>query len=463
VLLVYHKKDASPPNPPQTKDPMQLYWQKKCNVTTTDLIPILPKTETTITALNALKNRVPLFSILDPQIVKTPLSTLLLPLDAEYRTTIINAAKKKSALKPDVVVLIGIGGSNLGAWALHDALRTKLIAEGKELPLFYCADTIGGDKTSELLKTLDHHLTSHKRVELIIVSKSGTTLETSINAALCTDLLKKHYATAYTEMITVITDRNSPLWHQAENAGFLSLEIPPQVGGRYSVFSAVGLFPLALMGFDVDALCAGASKVIADLSATTTASASLTASILYILNRRTPHAAVIHDTFLFDSSFELLGKWYRQLSAESLGKRYTLSKELIQAGLLPTVSIGTVDLHSLFQFYLGGPRNNITTFITVEQINTQLAVPNTDPELPAANMPLSQVVDALAQSVQQVYEDDERPFMTIHLQKTEWDLGAFMQMKMIETVLLAGLLDIDPFDQPEVERYKKEARLLLKL
>ncbi len=445
---------------------MELYWQKTSCIQTNELDITISTAHKTIDELKSLTKNLTTFNILDPQLIKTPLSALLLPHDKTYCNAIINAARQQAALNPEVILLIGIGGSNLGTCAVHATLK-----QNHKSPLFYCADTIGGDSTTELLKTIEEHLIDKKRMQIILISKSGTTLETAINGALFIKLLKKYHPTSYTHLITVITDRNSPLWQSAQENHYLTLEIPPQVGGRYSVFSAVGLFPLALMGFDIEKLCEGAADELSTtLENPINNRAATSASILWLLYQQ---GFFVHDTFLFDSTCELLGKWYRQLVAESLGKRNSRATSNTEigphptnfnpTGILPTVSIGTVDLHSLFQFYIGGPRRIVTTFVQVKQNNQTLSVPASDDKLPTTGIPIAHVVEALCQSVQQVYTDDNRPFMTISLEKTAYDLGAFMQMKMIETVLLGELLNVNPFDQPEVEKYKEKARLLLKL
>jgi len=182
-----------------------------------------------------------------------------------------------------------------------------------------------------------------------------------------------------------------------------------------------------------------------------------------ILHHWYTQGLVVHDSFFFDSSCELLGKWYRQLLAESTGKKLDIHGKLIETGITPTVSIGTTDLHSLFQLAIGGPRIRGTTFYAVEQNNTSItsitSISSSDTsDAPINTTPLATINAKLRESAQIVYHEDNRPFMTITFKKNAQDIGNLLQTHLLEVALLGYLLEINPFDQPEVERYKKEAK-----
>lgn len=388
---------------------------------------------------------------------KGQLGFLKVPSDTEGRALISACVAEKRALKPDAIVVVGIGGSSLGTRAVHEALR-GVFAHEVVTPRLYLADTVDNDKIHDLKSCLEALLQAHKTVVLVIISKSGTTLETSLNAAILFDLLKKYHPDDFANYLVCITGHDSPLWQIGKSLGCATLAIPHAVGGRYSVFSAVGLVPLGLLGIDIEQLCAGAAAATALCRALEGQNyAAVGASLL-----ASWHDAgyVVHNMFLFDEAYEALGLWYRQLVGESVGKRRDCAGNVVERGLLPIVSLGTVDLHSMVQFYLGGPRTVGTTFVTVSSHHEAEPVPRNlfvSEECPA----VPGVSKAIFCGVQHAYQQEARPFVTVTLEKTAYDLGYFMQTKMIETVLLGFLLRVNPFDQPEVELYKREVRRCL--
>lgn len=420
-------------------------WEQTALVPEKMIIKSQEKLQEIGTLISQLYSRTDCFSQNDP------FTFASLPFDTEYQSTILAAAKKiNQKEKLDGIVLVGIGGSNLGALAVHTALSGLFpVDTAKRL---YSADTLAGDESAQLYCHIETELIKNKKLHLVIVSKSGSTLETTINAALYIELFKKQYCHDYASNITIITEKQSILWQQAEIENFNKLALPKAVGGRYSIFTAAGLYPLALLGHNIKALCKGAQEALIDTAATR-------AAILYHWYSQ---GFIIHDSFFFDSSCEFLGKWYRQLIAESTGKRYDFKGNLVETGITPTVSIGTTDLHSLFQLSIGGPRIKGTTFYAVEQNNTTISSPHIH-GTPAAGISLATINSELLKSTQMVYKDDKRPFTTITFKKNECDIGRLLQTHMLEIAFLGTLLEINPFDQPEVERYKKEAKKLLKL
>jgi len=279
------------------------------------------------------------------------------------------------------VLLVGIGGSNLGAKAVYEALRKT------DTPLLLCADTVDSVTREWIVAQIDEN------TELIYVSKSGTTLESQLNF----DYFKK-----YTDNITVITDPDSP------------------VCGRFSVFTKFGIKPLSRLGFDTDAFLEGKAD----------ASESEAKKSAQWLFEQLQAGMVAHDMFIFNPELESLGKWYRQLMGESTGKN--------GKGYLPTVSIGSTDLHSMFQRYIGGPHNIATTFVCVGE------------------------PDVFYKATTRTYREHGLPFQEYVIAKRdEFSLGKFMQFKMYEIIELAHLMGVNPFDQPMVELYKEEARRLL--
>jgi glucose-6-phosphate isomerase len=368
-------------------------------------------------------------------------SCINLPFDAVYHAEIMACVVQKKALHPRLILLIGIGGSNLGTCALYEALRGVYYNEAAQAfggPLFYCADTLDVDKNKSLKVIVENVLKQGDYILIISVSKSGTTMETTLNTDYFIELLQQYHPKKYQDYVVVITDQNSVAWHRAETEGYAKLAIPKQVGGRFSVFSAVGLFPLAMLGVDIDALCSGARDTVNASLDSLESDAAISAAILW---NQYQQGRFIHDSFFFDAAFETVGKWYRQLMAESLGKD--------GKGMLPTVSMGTVDLHSMAQLYFGGPHNRFTTFFPA-------MVPEHE------NGPMASMQNVIVKAVQEAYGKAGLPFVTFHgLEKNEKQLGALLQFKMLEIIFLGYLMQVNVFNQPQVELYKQEVRRLL--
>lgn len=396
---------------------------------------------------------------------ETAYASLLVPSDHAIVESVSAMIAEKKALNPSTFVLVGIGGSNLGTLAIHEAINGTLYNEKNPPIKFYCADTVDAVKLSDQYHVVEQELKKGNNIILNVVTKSGTTTETIANFELFLNLLKKYKPKDFHTYVVVTTDKGSKFAAFAGEQKFSVLEIPRRVGGRYSVFTAVGLFPLGFMGINIEQLCAGARDVSASCLDTHAAKnpAAVSALLKYIFYQQN---ILIHDMFVFSPLLASVGAWYRQLVGESIGKEFNRNNQRVEAGITPTVSVGSTDLHSVGQLYLGGPRDKFTTFVSVEQNKTDLKVPNM-PELESfvpqiQGKKFSTIMDAIFQGVQRAYEKSQRPFTTITLPALdEASLGQLLQMHMIEMMYLGYLLDVNPFDQPNVEAYKKETRRIL--
>lgn len=356
--------------------------------------------------------------------------------------------------KPKYVIVVGIGGSNLGTQAVYDALcgLTKSYSTTEDTPHLVCLDTVHDATLTHVKQHLLSHTSKAEEMVICVISKSGNTTETIANANILIEGLKQRYPTI-SSRIVVITDPDSPLEKLAHRKGFALLHMPPLVGGRYSVFSAVGIFPLMCLGVNVDSLLAGAQYAIDD---TKLAGTSISFGCANDLLGAYSKNLVVHDLFLFDPRLETIGKWYRQLCAESLGKE--------GGGILPTVSIGSTDLHSVAQLYLGGPNNRFTTFVWVEQEqNEVLSIqPNIDLVTSIGGKKIADIYHAIFTGTVTAYKKTGRLYNAFHFEALdEWHLGAWMQTQMISAMLVGHAVNINPFDQPQVEIYKKETRTVL--
>jgi glucose-6-phosphate isomerase len=372
----------------------------------------------------------------------------------------VAAQKIGSQLKYNIVV--GIGGSNLGTKAVYDALLGQRDAlDNARFPRLLFAETTDPEwlaQTSKLLETLS----SPDEVLVTLISKSGGTTETLANFEILMAPLLDKFNNAVAERIVAITDEGSKLWDVAQAKGISCLAIPAQVGGRYSVFSPVGLLPLLSVGIDIEKLRQGAQAILEQCLGAGQNSAAQSATILA---GQLQQGRSINDNFFFHPELESVGKWYRQLMGESVGKEASLTGEIIHTGITPTVSLGSTDLHSVGQLYLGGPRDKITTFVS-SQSSEVVTVPATRfmPELvPMINgKSAADIMAAILDGVKVAYQKAELPYMEIVLDAIdEQPLGAYLQFKMLEMMYLGQLLNVNSFDQPNVEAYKIETKRLL--
>jgi glucose-6-phosphate isomerase len=256
------------------------------------------------------------------------------------------------------------------------------------------------------------------------------------------------------------------LWNIAVKEGFNVLEIPKKVGGRYSVFSPVGLFPLGLLGINIERLLDG-TKCMKEACIDTNIEenpAAISAAIQYL---HYTSGKNISDLFLFANDLEFLGKWCRQLMAKSLGKEFNKKGETVNIGITPAISIGSTDLHLMAQLYLGGSYDKFTMFLSVENSNSQINVQTLKGYSKLVygiqGKSLESIMSAIAEGTKAAFRKGKRPFMEVKLPcKSEYPIGQFLQFKMMETIYLGYLLGVNPFDQPNVENYKEETQKILR-
>lgn len=391
-------------------------------------------------------------------------ASINLPFDREMLSSVVSLVEEKSRLKPGYLVVAGIGGSSLGTIAVQEAVLGRFFNQlDPEVKTLY-ADTVDSDLMDSIIRLIEPALKEGGNVVLNCVSKSGRTTETVANFQVLVDLLKK-YKTDYEKYVVVTTDKDSALWNLASEKGFSLLEIPKKVGGRFSVFSPAGLFPLGLLGVDLEALMEGAALMRdrclqVDIWENP---AALSAALMFLHYRRGRN---ICDLFLFSPDLESVGKWYRQLLAESLGKEYDRKGVKVFEGITPLISIGSTDLHSMAQLYLGGPQDKFTCFVGVKENRSDVKAPAL-PEYSwlvegIQGRPLGEIMAAILEGVKASFRKGERPFIEVILpDKSPSSIGQFLQFKMLEVVYLGFLLNVNPFDQPNVEDYKVETRKIL--
>ena len=383
--------------------------------------------------------------------------------DTATITHIKKTVEDKKKLNPTMLIAIGIGGSNLGTLAVQEALLGTLYNESTHGIKIYYADTVDTDYICSILELTENALKKGANILLNVISKSGNTTETVAIFELFLAQLKQYRPDTYADYIVCTTDNNSPLHVLATKSKWTTLTIPAHVGGRYSVFTAVGLFPLAMLGIDIDELLRGAQDMRNVCLHKENNPAAQTAAWLYALIQKNYSIA---NLFLFSNELRSCGAWWRQLVGESLGKAQTISDTTNTQPIMPIVSIGTTDLHSVGQLYFADITKIISLCVIVEQNKKKLSHPDYQdfeslvPHI--QNTSTTHIMHAITTGVQKAYAHKNMPFCTLSLpEKNAYYIGQFLIYKMFETVYLAHLLEVNPFDQPEVEVYKKEVRAIL--
>jgi glucose-6-phosphate isomerase len=392
-------------------------------------------------------------------------ASINLPVDNDHLRLVQRTAAKHK--KVSLIIVVGIGGSNLGTVAVQEAVLGKMhnLDPGKRARILY-ADTVDADAIARIEGLMRQELSRKRNVLLSVVSKSGGTTESIANFEVLLQTLQRYKKAKAKDYVIVTTDEGSHFWDVANQQGFAVLPIPKKVGGRYSVLSPVGLFPLAVLGVDIKKLLDGA--------------AHMRAACLNVGHRENPaiiraailahawtHGRCIADNFYFKTDLESIGKWYRQLMGESIGKEWDREHaKQVHMGITPTVSIGSTDLHSMAQLYFGGPDDKIFTLVTVKDWKSKVKVPQMRQYDPLVHniqgKPLPVIMGAISGGVEATLRKLHRPYCHIELQDAkEESVGALLQLHMMEMIYLAALLDVNPFDQPNVEDYKIETKRIL--
>lgn len=392
-------------------------------------------------------------------------SSINLPFDVELHGKVSEVVERVCTDNLKYIIVIGIGGSNLGTRAIYESLRGQLDSFlVDKLPKIIFLDTVNPTFFEEVCNIINKNIISSDEILLNVISKSGATTETIVNFETIYSFLSKKFKDIKNRIV-VTTDIGSMLYKEAQKNNIEILGIPKIVGGRYSVFSSVGLFPLALAGFDVAGVLAGAKSmrnrcIEKDISKNP---AMVSAILVYLHSKR---GVSIHNSFFFNPEFEQVGKWYRQLMGESIGKKFNVNNDEVNIGVTPIVSIGSTDLHSMAQLYFGGPKDKFTTFIYAQKKDTDVSAPKETffNNLVAGieEKKFSKILDAILGGVKESYRKNKLPFVEVQIPEVnEHALGQFLQFKMIEMMYLGRLFGVDAFNQPDVEDYKKETRKIL--
>ncbi len=370
-------------------------------------------------------------------------------LDLPYQKNISDLKKNAQKIKNscETLLVIGIGGSSLGAKAAIEALETR----SKTQVLF-----LENPNPVTLERTLQK--INLKKTAINVISKSGATLETlSLFFIVFEKLRKAVPEKQLKEKIWITTElTKNPLYKIAQEYSFPVLPIPHTVPGRYSVLSSVGLFPLLVAGLDVEELLAGAAFI--DQNSRDT---YLYGTLAYGTHQLLKKPLTVF--FPYDERLSLLGDWFCQLWAESLAKSES-------SGPTPLKAIGAMDQHSLLQLFLQGPRDKWYTLLAIDtyesSLESSLAIPQTKllKEFSyLANIPLEKVLQAEQKITEKSLIQFENPVCRITLPSVStYSLGALFYHFELAAAVAGYLYEINPFDQPAVEQGKILTHKLLK-
>lgn len=361
----------------------------------------------------------------------------------------------------DTVVVLGIGGSALGATALRTALLkpfwNELDDETREYyPRLYVLDNVDPITVGRLLERLDP-----ARTLFNVVSKSGSTAETMAQFLIVRAWLRSALDDGYRGHFIFTTDPEKGVLRKiAKEEGIVSLPVPPAVGGRFSVLSAVGLLPAALVGIDVDELLAGAAAM--DERCRTDVLEQNPAGLFAVLQHLADTRAHANINVMMPYGDRLLGvaDWFRQLWAESLGKRLDRAGNEVFRGPTPAVSLGATDQHSQVQLYMEGPFDKTITFLKVADTPDDVAIPPEYPDVPSlaylGGASLGRLLEAERAATTSALTRNGRMNMTLEVPAvTAHAIGELFMLLQLATVYAGELYGIDPLDQPGVELGKE--------
>ncbi|MBX9681882.1 MAG: glucose-6-phosphate isomerase [Gemmataceae bacterium] len=443
-----------------------------------DLNQRLLQVRSQIATEREIKNPAPEMTPLDSGFIDLPQKTL-----DEHRkkadTSILGrtlAIADRMKADFDRIVLLGIGGSYLGAKTLFDALKSSY---HNELPskerggvprIYFEGNNVDNDALHELFELLELTCVDPEQKDerwgVVVISKSGGTLETAAAYRAIRRELLQYYGKddpLLKKAIAPVTGQTGKLRDLCKADGIKDediLNIPDDVGGRYSVFTPVGLLPAALMGLDVRALLLGAASMTRKfLDEPFERNPVLQyAGVNYLLATQCNKPTRVLS--IWSKKLESLGLWYDQLLAESLGKQ--------SQGPTPITSVGTRDLHSRGQQHQEGTRDKVINNLIVstpkhQPIMIGMAERNEDDLNQYNRKGLPDIMNAAVRGTNQAYFESARPTADLIMPSiSEHTMGQLLQMLMLATVVEGRLMGVNPYGQPGVEAYKRNMKALLK-
>ena len=364
----------------------------------------------------------------------------------------ILALKERMKGKYNTVLVCGIGGSYLGARGAVEMVKGLYPNDGIEV--IFVGNTFSTTYINQVLKHIEN-----KEVVLNVISKSGTTTETSISFRIFKQFMERKYGVDAKNRIYATTDKaRGTLKSLADKEGYETFVIPDDIGGRYSVFTAVGLLPLALANVDIEALMKGSLDAYHDLDEEDVLK---NPAYQYAVARRIlNNQGYVAEMFVtYHPQLSMIAEWWKQLYGESEGKE--------EKGLLPTSACFSTDLHSLGQFVQEGTKVEYETIFYIDDMDGDMEFPSDKDDLDNMNYlagkKLSWVCEKAFEGTLDAHSNEgKNPNMVIHLKdNSAYSFGYMIYFFFIACGMTCYLLDINPFNQPGVEVYKKKMFKLL--
>lgn len=370
----------------------------------------------------------------------------------------INTVADELRSKIEVLVVVGIGGSYLGAKCVLDALSSnfpQLQKDGNKPLVVFAGQNICEDYTADLLEVLDG-----KEYAITVISKSGTTTE----PAIAFRALKNHIEAKYgkeeaVKRIVAITDKEKGALRQlATQEGYKTFVIPDDVGGRFSVLTPVGLIPIAIAGFDIKALVKGAQDMEAQTGPDTPFEDNLAAQYAAARNALYNDGKITEIMVNYTPKLHYFAEWWKQLYGESEGKE--------GKGIFPAAVDFTSDLHSMGQYIQEGLRNIFETILSVKKVKREVLIPSDDANLDGLNYIAGKRLDEVNKNAELgtllAHVDGGVPNIRIEIPEvSEYYLGQLIYFFEKACGVSGYVLGVNPFDQPGVEAYKKNMFALL--
>ncbi len=349
----------------------------------------------------------------------------------------------------NTLIVVGIGGSSLGARTLINGLKER---NQRGCDIFFL-ENIDPETIRGVLEKIEPAETA-----VNFISRSGTTLETVSQYLIIKEYFKKRLKKFYKNFFVITAEENSFLGREAKNSNYNLIKIPAELTGRYSVLSPVGLIPAGAAGLDVRKIVEGAKRIRelcldTDIKRNPSAQFAIACYHHYIRGKKNIVIMPYRDALF------TLGEWFAQLWAESLGK---IDSDGVPQGQTPVRGIGTQDQHSLLQLYLDGHDDKITLFIT-SGVRRDIKIKSGTHEFSyLKDKNLSTVLLSEQKATQEALFAKGRPSITIHAEKLkESSLGGLFYFFEVATLFMASFLKVNPFNQPAVEEIKKRATAIL--
>jgi glucose-6-phosphate isomerase len=378
----------------------------------------------------------------------------------------------------DAVVSFGIGGSFLGNKVLFDVhcgefWNSKSSAERNGYPkLYFNGNNIDARRTADMVEHLVaearlkavHGQPNSYKVTLVVISKSGGTLDTMSTFMVMYDALLRQAPLLQVEVVAVTDpaegEKATLLKKLAEEQGWPTFSVPDGVGGRFTIFSEVGLVTAACIGFDIDAFLAGAQEMdkVCQTSDIYQNPAKLNAALKFIAAEK--YGRDIEVFMPYADYLKSVAEWYVQLLAESLGKRTDREGKVVNYGRTPIVAVGTTDMHAQTQQHQDGKKDKVVQFVKVAEWEKDTIIPDVFPNVAKlseiSSIYLSQALDVAREANAQALINDERFNATFVLPSVSaYHLGELLYMLALSVAYEGELANVDAFDQPGVEAYKR--------